>query len=649
MTLPIPPHGGASQALAREVSAAVAQELLAEHAHAPTIALSDADLLVVRRFGDGTLTPLSGPMTKEDHDRVLDEERIIVGGRSFAWGIPLTLPVTEQEKGPLKVGTTAILVDRFGNRLAALRISDIYRWEKPRFIKAIYGTTREDHPGARAVFLDARDWLVGGDLQVFPAARPTDIIGRHVYTAAESRARLTKSGWSAAIACHATGALSRAQEYALVHAVEKQARLGIRAGVVLNPIFGATDNEPFPPTVRMRTFVALKEQRLLGREDAEREVWERAGRSITDCLEVAAIEMKCFHAGPREALMHAIYRQNHGYSHMVVGRRYADAAFENGAQIWGDSEAQKKFENLAGELLIAPINIGFAAYFEELGRVGLIEEHAEKGWKPITASPALLNEKLVAGEMPDTRLMRAETSAALLQGENPSATIADKIQQRPSPRSSDDLRVIGNLKWHDHTVTRDMREHLNHHRGCTVWFTGLSGSGKSTIANEVAAKLHERGVHTYVLDGDNIRMGLNKGLGFSAEERIENIRRIGEVAKLFSDAAIVNLSAFISPFRADRALARSLQPDTFIEVYIKADLATCERRDPKGLYRKARAGEIANFTGIDSPYEEPEKPEVVVDTSQHDIDACAEAVVEYLEANAFIPGFGAAETQVKGA
>lgn len=649
MTLPIPPHGGARQPLAREVSAAEAQQLLAEHANAPTIALSDSDLLVVRRFGDGTLTPLSGPMTKEDHDRVLSEERIIAGGHSYAWGIPIALPVTVAEKAPLKVGSTAILVDRYGNRLATLRISDIYRWEKARFIEAIHGTSREDHPGARSIISDPREWLVGGDLKVFPTARPTDIIGRHVYTAAESRARLEKKGWSAAIACHATSALSRAQEYALVHAAEKLTRLGIRTGVVLNPIFDAADSDPFPASVRMRTFLALKEQKLLGREDADPEVWAQAGTTIADVFDVAAIEMKCYHAGPREALMHAIYRQNHGYSHMVIGRRHAEASFDGGAQLWADSEAQKKFENLAGELLIAPINIGFAAYFEELGRVGLIEEHAEKGWKPVTASAAVLNEKLSAGQMPDTRLMRAETSAALLQGEKTAAPAQHNLQQRATPRSSDDLRVIGNLKWHDHTVTRAMREHLNHHRGCTVWFTGLSGSGKSTIANEVAAKLHERGVHTYVLDGDNIRMGLNKGLGFSPEERIENIRRIGEVAKLFSDAAIVNLSAFISPFRADRALARSLQPETFIEVHIKADLATCERRDPKGLYKKARAGQIAHFTGIDSPYEEPENPEVVVDTSQHDIDACAEAVIQYLEANAFIPGFGAAETQVKGA
>ncbi|MBN2577121.1 MAG: adenylyl-sulfate kinase [Deltaproteobacteria bacterium] len=188
-----------------------------------------------------------------------------------------------------------------------------------------------------------------------------------------------------------------------------------------------------------------------------------------------------------------------------------------------------------------------------------------------------------------------------------------------------------NITWHEHVVKREDLEKLHGHKGATIWFTGLSGSGKSTLANAVASKLHEMKVSTFVLDGDNIRHGLNKDLGFSAQERVENIRRIGEVAKLFSTAGVVNLTAFISPYKSDRNLARSLQADSFIEVYCEADLAVCEERDPKGMYKKARAGQIKNFTGIDDPYEVPESPELRVPTGSKPIDACVEQVIAYLK------------------
>ncbi len=188
-----------------------------------------------------------------------------------------------------------------------------------------------------------------------------------------------------------------------------------------------------------------------------------------------------------------------------------------------------------------------------------------------------------------------------------------------------------NVTWHAHNITREDRQKLNGHRGAVLWFTGLSGSGKSTIANAVDQILHECGVHTFVLDGDNIRMGLNKNLGFTPEDRNENVRRIGEVAKLFADSATILSTAFISPYRADRDLVRSLLPaGEFIEIFIKASLETCESRDPKGLYKKARAGEIENFSGISAPYEPPEKPEVILDSNNKGIEELAREVVDYL-------------------
>jgi len=189
-----------------------------------------------------------------------------------------------------------------------------------------------------------------------------------------------------------------------------------------------------------------------------------------------------------------------------------------------------------------------------------------------------------------------------------------------------------NIVWHEHKVTREDREKLLKQKGIVIWFTGLSGSGKSTIANEVAYKLHQMGKLTYVLDGDNIRHGLNKNLGFSPEDRNENIRRISEVANLFVDAGLITLTAFISPYKKYRNFCRELVGnDRFIEVYTKASLETCEKRDPKGLYKKAREGIIKDFTGISAPYEEPENPELVIDTDQYSVEESAELVLKKLE------------------
>jgi adenylylsulfate kinase len=211
-------------------------------------------------------------------------------------------------------------------------------------------------------------------------------------------------------------------------------------------------------------------------------------------------------------------------------------------------------------------------------------------------------------------------------------------------RGSDDPIVV----WHQHAVSREDRQRLNGHRGCVVWFTGLSGCGKSTVANLVDRRLHERGVRSYVLDGDNVRHGLNAtpqilaakygdefgrrfGLGFGQADRQENIRRVGAVAGLLCDAGLVVLTAFVSPYRADRdAVRANLAPDDFVEAFVDAPLAVCEARDPKGLYKKARAGEIKDFTGIDAPYEPPERAELVLRSADATPETLADEVLRFL-------------------
>jgi len=193
-----------------------------------------------------------------------------------------------------------------------------------------------------------------------------------------------------------------------------------------------------------------------------------------------------------------------------------------------------------------------------------------------------------------------------------------------------------NITWHQGDIKREDRERANGHQGAVVWFTGLSASGKSTLAHALENALFEKGCKTYVLDGDNIRHGLNKDLGFSPQDREENIRRIGEVAKLFADAGLIVLTAFISPYRSDREKARKLNPKNFIEVYVKCNIDICEQRDPKGLYKKAKAGEIPEFTGISAPYEEPENPEIVIDTGQCTVEQAVNFLLTYLNQQGII-------------
>lgn len=187
------------------------------------------------------------------------------------------------------------------------------------------------------------------------------------------------------------------------------------------------------------------------------------------------------------------------------------------------------------------------------------------------------------------------------------------------------------IVWHEHTVSREQKQELKGHKSCVLWYTGLSGSGKSTVANAVEAKLFELGKHTYTLDGDNVRHGLNGDLTFSDKDRVENIRRISEVSKLFVDAGLIVSTAFISPFQSDREQARALLGEgEFIEVFIDTPIEVCEQRDPKGLYKKARAGEIKNFTGIDSTYEAPRAAEIHVKTAEQSIEQSVSQIIDYL-------------------
>ena len=205
---------------------------------------------------------------------------------------------------------------------------------------------------------------------------------------------------------------------------------------------------------------------------------------------------------------------------------------------------------------------------------------------------------------------------------------------------TENIALNPNIVWHAAQITRAHRAQQNQHRSVVLWFTGLSGSGKSTLAHALEAHLYLLGMKSFVLDGDNIRHGLCADLGFSEQDRKENIRRIGETAKLLLEAGLITLTAFISPFKSDRDNVRKLMPTDFIEIYCQCSLQVCESRDVKGLYKKARAGEVKEFTGISSPYEAPENPELIIDTEVNSITDCVQLIIAYLKANAILPDQG---------
>lgn len=215
--------------------------------------------------------------------------------------------------------------------------------------------------------------------------------------------------------------------------------------------------------------------------------------------------------------------------------------------------------------------------------------------------------------------------------------MTDKSTDNKTKDDKDDKDKSTNVVWHHATVTRERRQTQNAHKSVVLWFTGLSGAGKSTVAHALEEELHQRGCRTFVLDGDNVRHGLCKDLGFSIEDRVENIRRVGELTKLFLESGVITLTAFISPFKSDRELVRNLMPHgDFLEIYCRCSLDVCEDRDVKGLYKRARAGEIPDFTGISSPYEAPDKPELAIDTGEHALEICVGEVIGLLKSRGVI-------------
>lgn len=408
----VPVHGGLAEPVDRVVSLKDRARLLAEAERLPSIRVLRADVSTVHRIADGTLSPLEGFQGEADWHRVLDEAVVLSGGRRYAWGIPLSLPVTEAEARAIGTGGSAVLRDEAGRVVAVLDEIEVFAWDKARYVSRVYGTERTDHPGGRMTTGDERTRLAGGRLRALPQEAHPEW-AEYLFSPRLTRAFLRERKWERALAFQTRNPLHRAHEYALVAGVERLTREGFFTGVVLMPLVGELKGDDVPAAARMRCYRKLHDDKLLGQGDKDEKLWTSVGYDLTEVFEVIALDMKMFYGGPREAIMHAIYRQNHGFTDLVIGRKHADAPYDDGSPIWGDFDAQEVFDRLAGELHIRPCKIGFAAFYESIGRVDLTDHHPDE--KPYAISGSKVRELLQSGEHPDPRILRPEIAEILIE------------------------------------------------------------------------------------------------------------------------------------------------------------------------------------------------------------------------------------------
>lgn len=410
----IPPHGGLRAPVDRTVPSDRRREFMQQTESLATLPVSDADLSSVYRIGDGGLSPLIGPMVREVYEQVLRDATIENNGKKYAWTIPISLPLERSLADTLRIGQRVRLVNSAGATIGAMTIESLFPWDKQAYIESVYQTKRTDHPGGRMVLSDPREMLAGGEIQVLPQPSHPEY-GKYVLRPVETRALFAEKGWQRVVAFQTRNPLHRAHEYALVYGAEVLTREGYKAGVVLNPLIGETKLDDVDAVTRMRTYRALIETKQLGEGDKDEALWKSRGYDLLDVTLLLGLDIKMFYAGPKEAVMHGIYRQNFGFTDIIIGRKHADAPYDDGTDIWDPLAAQRIFDELKGELLIKPVKVGFAAYYEELGRVGLVDECSKKGWKPINISGRQVREALQAGTLPDPRVMRESTARILIE------------------------------------------------------------------------------------------------------------------------------------------------------------------------------------------------------------------------------------------
>jgi len=620
----IQPHGGK---LIDRTLQGIERQTAFENAHAlPRLTLSKRNLADLECIATGVYSPLEGFVDEEEYYNIVNDMRL---GSGLAWSIPVTLQVPEIIADKCRLDTEIALVHPNGNILAVMTITSKFKPDQDSEAKKVYGTTEDAHPGVRHLRTEGEVYL-GGPITLVNRIGHNDFQD-YRFTPAYTRSEFLKRQWNTIVAFQTRNPIHRAHEYITKIALE------IVEGLFINPIVGLTKSDDIPASVRMQCYEVLidkyypQDRTLLG-------VFPAAMR----------------YAGPREAILHAIARQNYGCTHFIIGRDHAGVG-----SYYGTYDAQHIFDEFGpNELAIIPLKFEHAFYCTRTQTMATAKTSPSPVEEQIHLSGTKVREMLSRGKVPPVEFTRPEIAEILVASMSPltaSSNIAQYCSDKVDLTPPTSLKTKGRGELDSPLNSRsgaggEVNQTVLPHRltnipggkksmqrqGVTLWFTGLSGSGKTTLATAVERKLKARHCKVELLDGDIVRTNLSKGLGFSKEDRDTNIRRIGFVANLLSRNGVVAITATISPYRAIRDEIRE-RTENFMEVYVNAPLEICEGRDVKGLYAKARSGEIKHFTGIDDPYEPPLNPEVVCYTAQETIEQSVDKVIAELERYGYIP------------
>ncbi len=581
--VPVAPHGG--RLVERAVAPQAVEALRARAEALLTVTLDARERADLELLATGAASPLEGFLGARDYRRVLDELRLADG---TVWPLPLTLAVDEARARELREVDAVALRDDDGGLLGVLRIEDVYRREARQEARQVYGTEDPAHPGV-AYLLSRPEWLLGGRVDALPPA-PTLPFARYRLTPRELRAEIAARGWQRVAGFQTRNPIHRAHEHLTKLALE------VTDGLVLHPLVGETKEDDVPARVRFEAYEVLVER-----------YYPRA-RTL-----LAAFPAAMRYAGPREALFHALVRKNYGITDLIVGRDHAGVG-----RYYGPYDAQRIFDRFTrDELGVAPLRLEPTFYCRACEALASTRTCPHDDQARLELSGTRVRAILRAGGALPHEFTRPEV-AEILRAHY--ATRAEGIAATPSAAPAS-------------AATPPAAQ-----PGFILWFTGLSGAGKSTLAEALAPRLASEGP-TEVLDGDEVRTFLSKGLGFSKEDRDTNIQRIGYVARLLARAGARVITAAISPYAATRGEVRRLAEErgvAFVEVFVDAPIDVLAARDVKGLYAKALRGEIAHFTGVSDPYEAPENPDLVVRSDRESVASSTARILALLEARGLL-------------
>lgn len=565
----ISPHGGALVDLI--VPPARAAELKEQSRGWPSWDLTPRQLCDLEMLANGAFSPLSGFLGEEDYGSVCENMRLADG---TLWPVPVTLDITEEKAAELAAGTSLVLRDPEGVMLAVLHVSELYRPDREKEAKLVFGTTDKAHPGAAYLLDRANPVYAAGKLEVAQSPTHYDYKALRL-SPAQLRERFRQQGWSKVVAFQTRNPMHRAHVELTLRAARQ-----LEANLLIHPSVGMTKPGDVDHHTRVRCYQAV----IKGYPHA------------TADLSLLPLAMRM--GGPREAVWHAIIRKNYGATHFIVGRDHAGPGSDSsGNPFYGPYDAQALLAEHAAELGIGMVPFQQMVYVEDRDEYMPVDE-VPAGVRTLDISGTELRRRLAEGRDIPSWFTFPEVAA--------------ELRRSYPPRS---------------------------HQGFTVFFTGLSGAGKSTIANILVDKLLEEGGRPVtLLDGDVVRKHLSSELGFSKEHRDINIRRIGWVASEITKNGGIAICAPIAPYEEVRQEVRSIIEPTggFVLVHLSTPLEVCEGRDRKGLYAKARAGIVKEFTGISDPYEVPAKAEVRIDTSQVNAEAAAQQVILHLQTEGYL-------------